>query len=243
MVLVIIIAMAWIAILGPSLMKRRSRAAGEIGSISHFHEQLRVLEHSGPEPLVAPAYRLHSVDGDGAVGTVEVTGRSGSSGPPVLSVVGARELPRPALAFLGEDPAGRTDDGRTTDGRRMDDGPPARSRAAGADARYLVRKRRRDTLGGMVAVVVGTLLIGFVPGASPAWIVTAVSGVVLVAYVALLVHLRTLAVERERKLRYLHPPAVVGPLDRDGDQHRHSTGASPTAGGRYTHPSYQAVAH
>ena len=125
----------------------------------------------------------------------------------------------------------------------MDDGPPARSRAAGADARYLVRKRRRDTLGAMVAVVVGTLLIGFVPGASPAWIVTAVSGVVLVAYVALLVHLRTLAVERERKLRYLHPPAVVGPLDRSGDHHRDGTGASPTAGGRYTHPSYQAVAH
>ena len=37
MILVIIIAAAWIVILAPSLMKRRSQSVGEIGSISHFH--------------------------------------------------------------------------------------------------------------------------------------------------------------------------------------------------------------
>ena len=65
MILVIIIAAAWIVILAPSLMKRRSQSVGEIGSISHFHRQLRVLEHSGPQPIVTPAYRLRSVDGEG----------------------------------------------------------------------------------------------------------------------------------------------------------------------------------
>ena len=42
----------------------------------------------------------------------------------------------------------------------------------------------------MAAVFVGTLAIGFVPGASAVWILTALSGAALAAYVALLVHLR-----------------------------------------------------
>ncbi len=101
MILVIIIVAAWIVILAPSLMKRRSQGVGEIGSISHFHRQLRVLEHSGPQPIVTPAYRLRSVDGGGV--TTQVPG--GPEAPaPVLSVVGASQLPRPALAFLGDDP-------------------------------------------------------------------------------------------------------------------------------------------
>ena len=97
-VLVIIILVAWVVILGPSLLKRRARSGGD-QSISHFHYQLRVLEQRAPEPIVAPAYRLRAVDGSGAPTTIVCpdTGR-----PPVLTVVGAKELPRPALAFLGE---------------------------------------------------------------------------------------------------------------------------------------------
>ena len=81
MILVIIIAAAWIVILTPSLMKRRSQAVGEIGSISHFHRQLRVLEHSGPQPIVAPAYRLRSVDGSGD-GEANGSGYPGGGGRP-----------------------------------------------------------------------------------------------------------------------------------------------------------------
>ena len=67
MVLVIIIAVAWIVILGPESDEASLATVGEIGSISHFHQQLRVLEHSAPQPIVAPAYRLRSVDGSGAI--------------------------------------------------------------------------------------------------------------------------------------------------------------------------------
>ena len=83
----------------------------------------------------------------------------------------------------------------------------ARPRPAPADpvARHLVRRRRRDTLGVLVAVFVVTMMIGFVPGAAAAWVVTALSGVALVAYVALLVRLRRMAEEREQKLHYLRP--------------------------------------
>ena len=218
MVLVIIVAVAWMVILGPSLMRRRSRTVGEIGSISHFHQQLRVLEHSAPQPIVAPAYRLRSVDGNddprwGPDG-------SGNTQTPVLTVVGADQLPRPALAFLAE-PAGRADrrlrsGSHPTAWDRADRAHPVRSSTTSTTstgwrrmirsparplvdplARHLIRRRRRDTLGVLACVFVVSMMIGFVPGASAVWVVTALSGVALAAYVALLVHLRRMAAERE----------------------------------------------
>ena len=248
MILVIIIAAAWIVILTPSLMKRRSRAVGEIGSISHFHRQLRVLEHSGPQPIVAPAYRLRSVDGSGD-GEANGSGHPGVAAVPVLSVVGARQLPRPALAFLGEDP----DDGSPgpSDPRQIGSiagpGPSEQWPSLGSSApragprvprppraRFLVRKRRRDALAVIAGIFIGTLVIGCVPGASAVWILTALSGVALAAYVTILVQLRRSAEERERKLHYLRPEgAEPGPGMR----------RPPVAmSGRYAHPSNQAVA-
>jgi len=242
-IIVIIIVMAWIAVLGPSLLTRRSRSVGEIGSISHFHRQLRVLEHSAPQPIVAPAYRLRSVDGsDDPQRTISYPGAGDA---PVLAVVGAKQLPRPALAFLGDEPEEPPLDGpeagydtgyadsryRSPGGRAIEPmGAPVRS--GDVIMRHHLRRRRRDTLGVLAMVFVGTLMIGFVPGASVAWCVSAAAGVVLVGYVALLVHLRRLAEERERKLHYLRPEGPGGPTVR----------ASPPIGGRYAHPSTQAVA-
>jgi hypothetical protein len=256
MVLVIIVAVAWMVILGPSLMRRRSRTVGEIGSISHFHQQLRVLEHSAPQPIVAPAYRLRTVDGgdDPRWGPDD----SGTTRAPVLTVVGADQLPRPALAFLGQpggagqppttvgvppgrigrdpeaDPGPEFDDLGPNDGVRMD-GPLAGStRPADPLARHRIRRRRRDTLGVLACLFVVTMMIGFVPGAGAVWLVTAASGVAMAAYVGLLVHLRRVAEEREQKLRYLRPETRG--IDADG-----APGARLAMSGRYAHPSNQAV--
>ena len=164
-VVVIIIVAAWAVLLGPSLVKRRARGGGN-QSITHFHYQLRVLEQQAPEPIVSPAYRLRSVDDSGAPTTIHYpdTGR-----PPVLTVVGAKELPRPALAFLGEpeaEAAGPDTVRRRTDrpGAGCDDGydeygyDPAPAdhrhvpvatmapRAPEAYTRAQARRRRRDTL-------------------------------------------------------------------------------------------------
>ncbi len=57
MALVVIIVVAWVVILIPGFLRRRS-ASDATDSISHFHQQLRILEHSAPKPIVAPAYRL-----------------------------------------------------------------------------------------------------------------------------------------------------------------------------------------
>ncbi len=265
MILVIIILVAWMIILGPNLLKRRSRTVGGINSISHFHHQLRILEHSAPQPLVTPAFRLRSVDG--SVLPSEGEGGSGAPVTPKLSVVGADQLPRPALAFLGRDPsdaeARPADDGlaapgvRTVSDRRRPDSPGGAdpgpvglsSRPPDAYARHRARRRRRDTLGVLTMVLVSTLLIGFIPGATVAWVLSLVSGLALAAYVALLVRMRQMAEERERKLRYLHPDAgrrgLAAAEDRDPDQGGDLpdgvTGLPIRISGRYAHPSNQAA--
>jgi hypothetical protein len=275
-ILVIIIVVAWLVILGPNLLKRRSRTVGGISSISHFHRQLRVLEHSAPQPLVAPAYRLRSVDDS----IVAVRGSDGNEVPvaPKLSVVGADQLPRPALAFLGRPPAGsetlepagpgspaaRAEAVPFPSGGELEGSAPGMpARSNDAHARGLARRRRRDTLTVITLVFITTLLIGFIPGATMAWAVTLVSGLALVAYVALLVRMRQMAEERERKLRYLRPapgvadlgPAAPAAISGDsvsfGDPLADLAGRGTPRGvtdlpvrisGRYAHPSYQAVA-
>jgi hypothetical protein len=248
-VLVIIILMAWLVILGPNLMKRRSRAAGGINSISHFHRQLRVLEHSAPQTIVTPAYRLRAVDGSSV--PPQGTDGSGTRLAPKLSVVGADQLPRPALAFLGQDPPGSDSDtdagpddrsvGGTHPGPDLADSGASGTGIGPADApaRSRVRRRRQDTLGVLALVFGITILIGFIPGATAAWAVSLVSGLVLTAYVALLVRLRQRAEERQRKLRYLHPEPA-GAAGHDGAP---ASGApSIRVSGRYAHPSNQVAA-
>ena len=63
MVLVVIIAVAWLVILIPGFLRRRS-ASGETDSISHFHQQLRILEHSAPMPIVPPPTAFGGADGE-----------------------------------------------------------------------------------------------------------------------------------------------------------------------------------
>jgi hypothetical protein len=246
--LVVVIVVAWIVILGPNLLKRRSQG-GSTNSISHFHRQLRVLEHSGPTPIVAPAYRLHAIGGNGDT-------RGGPGFPelgaaPVLTVVGANELPRPALAFLGADPPEALprqdprEDHMSAAGfepalsdEEWAPGTPARahdahSRAHDSSSRQLARRRRRDTLGVLAVAFVGSLLIGSITGTSMMWALCALSGAALVAYVALLVHLRRMAEEREHKLHFLRP-------DVQGGTGTGRVTGSPYMSGRYAHPSNQA---
>lgn len=239
MILVIFIVAAWAVILTPSLMRRHSRNAGEIGSISHFHRQLRVLEHSAPDPIVAPAYRLRSLDSNAPAQRFPEV-----ASVPVLSVVGASELPRPALAFLGEEPEHQGDlsvgpEAEWTPGSDaplVGDGLSLRSaRPVGTNQRSRVLRRRRDTLSMLGVTVVLTAVIGFIPGASDVWILTALSGVALVAYVAMLVRLRREAEERERKLHYL-TPRESGASVADGPE------IARYMSGRYAHPSNQPLA-
>lgn len=288
MVVVLVIVIAWAVVLGPGIIRRYLK--GGIGSIHHFHHQLEILEQNAvTPPMSAPAFRLHVVDGTGAItdgdSPVEPT-------VPVLTVVRPKETLRPALAFLGQDPVPAVDESdvhgtaglptaerlssgwdRTgllgPDGYERTYDPGAYARSVGHPAgeglagrtpdlrprrdrtelfdvsarlqhrsvelhhRQLLRQRRRDTLVVLVAVFALTAIVGFVPGASVAWLVTLVSGVSLAGYVFMLVHLRRRAEEHERKLHYLDGGARRAPGFVD-DERRQP--------GRSDHPSVQTAA-
>jgi hypothetical protein len=70
-------------------------------------------------------------------------------------------------------------------------------------------RRRRDVLLVLVGTTVGTGLLGAIPKLQPILFVTAIAAMALIGYIGLLVRLRTLALEREVKLRYL--PQVSQP--------------------------------
>jgi hypothetical protein len=245
-VLVIIIVAAWAVILGPNLLKHRARSGGD-QSITHFHSQLRVLEQRAPDPIVTPAYRLRSVDGTGSPTAIHC---SETGQPPVLTVVGAKELPRPALAFLGEPEVtapiaevptdhpvlGHVDHPRELGqpihrdsyGSSLAIEPTARS--IDSFTRAQARRRRRDTLAVLVATFVVTALAGLVTSSTAAWAMAGLAAVALSAYVAVLVHLRRQAEERDAKLHYMDLSA--GHLARAGGLPTHVSG-------RYAHPSNQ----
>jgi hypothetical protein len=165
-VILLILAIVWAAVLGPSLLRRRAERSTD--SIGAFHRQLRVLERTGPT-VIDPAHTLQAHR--------------------------PFRLPRPA----GGVPVVRPDaPSRATRGRRPD--PYFRADAC---------RRRRNILVGLLAA---TFLTGVLALASSATLFLFVTAfVLLVGYVSLLVYLRTLAAERETKLRYLPQAADVEP--------------------------------
>ena len=70
-------------------------------------------------------------------------------------------------------------------------------------ARSRTIRRRRDVLSALVAAVVATLVLGAIPAFRMMLVVHLVADVLLVAYVALLVHQRNVAAERDMKVRFL----------------------------------------
>jgi hypothetical protein len=258
MILVVILVAAWLVVLGPSVLRRRAEHSGGVNSITHFHRQLRVLEHSGGQPIVFPAYRLHSSEEES---TPPKSRYPDVATVPVLTVVGADRLPRPALAFLGDDPVPSQPRGAgsfrpAADPADIRSDPISGYRPADPELRSLARRRRRDTLTVLVVMVVLTFLIGFIPGAGTAWLVTLVGAVVLSAYVAMLVHMRSMAEERERKLHYLRPSAPnygqpatdyqPGYQDDENASFEDEAGLRDPAAyqaSRFAHPARQAAAH
>ena len=186
MVLVVLV-LVWAVVLGPSLFRRtKDRHAKD--SIGSFHRQLNVLRRTGPS-LVAPAYRLDvSAPADD----------ERPADPGWLTSVSSRPAPAAAMRLSPPDP------GAAMARRRSD--PYFRPGAT---------KRRRDVLMVLLSVLTVSGLIGLIPSLHILLAATGFVGIMLVAYVGLLVRLRNQAHERETKLRYLprayddEPPVLI----------------------------------
>jgi membrane protein YdbS with pleckstrin-like domain len=193
-VVLVVLAMVWAVVLVPIWLKRRRHG----DSISHFHHQLGILQR-GDTPADPPPYRLQSVP---STRSITVNGAPLST-PPVLTVVGCDQLPKPALAYLGEQGPSPSEAPAESDPTDQVAHDPYR--VSDAYSRQLARKRRKDTLLILVLTFACSLFLGMIPAAHMLWVVSAVSAVAILAYVAVLVHLQSVAAERERKLHYLRP--------------------------------------
>ena len=213
MLVLVVLAVIWGIVLGPPALRwYADRKGGGTDSISRFHRNLHVLEHSG-SPAVPPAYRLAApVDAERAVRSQvpELHAK------PALTLV-TGDAPRPpALAFLSEQSPADHLPGGASDRRTGTPDPGVPRPEYGSRT---VRQRRRDVLAVMVAIFLLTAALGAIPSMGAIWVVTFLDAVVGAAYVATLVHLRVQAEERDRLLRSARELAGEGE-DRWGDGER-----------------------
>jgi hypothetical protein len=218
-IVLILVAILWIAVLVPSLISklRERRSAGSIG---RFHQRLDLLERTGPK-LVEPAYRL--------------TARSAATGLAAPIVAVAPPPVRPNLVLVQSPAEGDPDvlEGTIEDAAVALD-EPARPLHAMAEPSMLeeqgleeqdealeidepelaaltlveeralmmlerrrrARRRRRDTFGALCALAAVTGLLGLVHPLRAAWAATGVFLVLLVVFVGLAVYGARLEAER-----------------------------------------------
>ncbi len=203
MILLVLVALLWIAVLAPSIWRRFSERQG-VGSIDHFHHQLQLLEHAGPK-TVSPAYRLHTASSNGPAAEEGEISSVDSSRPKLV-------LLRPTDDMAAAD----VEDGHGARYERvqvLDPPEPACLPDAGVDLRAMRREqaRRRCTmllrcLGG---VVVSTGLIGVLPGMHLAWVCTGLASAALLSLLGLMAYAKQLEAEQQQA-RWMQqaPPAL-----------------------------------
>lgn len=183
-VVLLILAGVWAVVLGPGIVKRMlERRTGD--SVGAFHHHLRVLERTGPA-LVDPVFRLDD------------------SAPEIRPRPVPRTRPRTGLVLIRPDAPGaprRGVDAQAVSVRRRD---PYFSPGA--------CRRRRDVLLALLSALLLSGVLGAIPQLRMLLAVTASAAVLALLYLVVLVRMRTRAVERSVKLRYLPSPAPDLPV-------------------------------
>jgi hypothetical protein len=154
-------------------------------SIGAFQRQLQVL-------------RRNSEQIDGVVPPVSSAPSAGYPSARVISSISSRNQPQPDTYrddYAEPRYAGRHAAQGTTRRARQD--PFFRPEACA---------RRRDVLLILVTALASTGIIAIIPAARMVLVATAIAGFALLVYLVTLVRLRTLAHERQSKLRYMPAP-------------------------------------
>jgi hypothetical protein len=186
-ILLVFVAVLWVAVLAPSVL-RRIRERGGVGSVDHFHHQLELLEHAGPK-LVTPAYRLRS-------------GRSDADSSAVVSS-------RPKLVLLRAVHDGQAADIDGVDGAHYarvgviePPAPPVSPAQTHAELagyrRQQARQRCTLVLRLLAAAAITTGILGVVAAFRLAWIFTGLTGIAALALAGLIAYARELEGQRQQ---------------------------------------------
>jgi len=211
LILLVLVALLWMAVLAPSAWRRFGERQG-VGSIDHFHHQLQLLEHAGPK-TVAPAYRLHT---SGAAAAAAAAAAAGTAATAATAATGeapnatdAGDSSRPKLVLLRPTEDADAADLDDEDGAHyqrvgvLDRPEPVCLPETHADLPALRRDQARYRctilLRCLCAVAVSTALIGVFPKLHLAWIVTGLSGIAALGLVGLMAYARELEAEQERR--------------------------------------------
>ena len=179
----LVLAGIWAAVLIPPAV--RARAEGRPGdSIHNFKRQLTVLRRTGPR---AGFQGSRPAGGDHWY-------RSHTSSPSLTAVHGPMRGTRPNPMPAHRAPV-----------------RPVRMASPSSAARSRTIRRRRDILSALLVAVFATLVLGLLFSIGIMLVVHVVADVLLVAYVALLIHQRNIAVERDMKVRFLPQPHRLDP--------------------------------
>lgn len=183
MVLVFLV-LVWVAVLAPWGIRRLRQGYAD-ASIDSFHEQLHLLERTGPK-LVQPAYRL--------------TAAGDSREPDEPERFGEARARSGAVAAVGATPLGVP----STPRDRQSSMQHQRS-----------RRRRRDVVVWLGVVVVASGVLGSLHSLHALWVVTFLSAAAIAAYVALAAYAQMLNAENEAlkpvAQRVSAPPMAVDP--------------------------------
>ena len=174
----LVLAGIWAAVLIPPAV--RARAEGRPGdSVVNFRRQLSVLRRTGPHRA--------SLNGGGRTAGGDHWYRPHAVAP-LTPVHGPLRSTRTAqIGTMHRAPVRPVRTAAPTFS-------PSRSRTI---------RRRRDVLSALVVAVLATLVLGLLPAFRVMLVAHLVADVLLVAYVALLVHQRNVAAERDMKVRFL----------------------------------------
>jgi hypothetical protein len=184
-ILLVFVAVLWVVVLAPSLL-RRIRERGGVGSVDHFHHQLELLEHAGPK-LVTPAYRLRSAG----------AGRS------------AVPSARPKLVLLRAVQDGQEADIEDVDGAHYArvgviarPEPTVSPRQTDAELaayrRQQARQRCTFVLRLLTGVAITTGILGVLPAFRLAWIFTGITGIAALALAGLIAYAREVEGQRRQ---------------------------------------------
>ena len=183
-------------VLAPSAYRRISERQG-VGSIDHFHRELDLLEHAGPK-LVTPAYRLHT-----AMPEAEAAPQREAGGSEGSSMYRAKLV---LLRPVEDEQSSDIDDFKGTHYERVGvldppEPPVSRQETRGelqVFRRHQARRRCTSVLRFLTVFTISTLLLGLLPSLRLAWILTAVTGLVLLGMVGLMAYARQIEAGRER---------------------------------------------
>jgi hypothetical protein len=196
-ILLVLIAVLWVVVLAPSVVRRFTEREGA-GSIDHFHHQLQLLQHAGPKS-VNPAYRLHTAH-------------------PGVREDGSphdHESSRPSLVLLRAVGDGQSADIDDVDGAHYErvgviEGPepsvsPAQTKAGlAAYRRQQARQRCTLVLRLLTAAAISTGILGFLPSLRLAWVFTGLTGLAALGLIALIAYARDVEGQRRERPRPRH---------------------------------------